>query len=48
MAQKVDITFDIAVSMRGINDMHEHVSDQIRGMIYMIFGYGRANELVSE
>ncbi|NUB24689.1 hypothetical protein [Azospirillum brasilense] len=47
MAQKVDITFDIAVSMRGIDDMHEHVSDQIRTMVYMLLGYGRANELVS-
>lgn len=47
MANKVDITFEIAVSMKGIDDMHEHVRDQIRSMVYMLLGYGRANELVS-
>lgn len=47
MANKVDITFDIAVSMRGIDDMHEHVRDQMRTMVYMLLGYGRANELVT-
>ena len=47
MAQKTDITFDIAMSMRGIDDMHEHVREHIRAMIYALLGYGRIEELVS-